>query len=820
MFKNNYLKKLAFDNIRKQKKLYNFIFLALTLAFFLTTVSSVLFLSFEDIGYVERAQRYGRWSSAIENITDEQMDVMERNPYVQEKGVVYQLGEFSFDNKQTKSVISIGADAQNLLALQLKEGRMPLAKNEIAIEEDELTALGISHQLNQILTFSRDGRQVEYKLVGIMKNYTHSYLLPLGSLIVTGETSSQRIGLYNGKDNASLFNQMKTDQLVDGSYLNTFTYTLISYDEDLQSYIDRSITIEIQSFITLIGFSGVLGTMVSSMKKRENYLILMRAVGATKKQIQKLIVYEGVLLGIISMTIGIVVGAITSFLVLFGYHYYTNSPLIFVFNQTCLIQLLMIMIACFIAIMLPSMNIYTIPLVGKLTQKVHGKKVRKRRKVNVFRLSLRELTNHKMTTLVIIVLLIGEIIVGYFGTTSIRNYLYSIQELKAQQDFDYVLSQDLWKEEQNYLSHQDIQSVTSIPGISSQVIHSAEIQMVYKGIENSPIASEYVPMHLSKQYSRLTESVISYYENEEDLRKIFDKYNFQGKKDLKENEAIIFKPHFYPRDGGLTISDDIQKDIEYREYIDQGLDVGDSIEIVYGKDSSLDDAVIFDQPFHIVGTLSVDKMNQEDERIFGRQSQGHYIVIVNKETYQKYIHQDKEQILLFNVENNQYLGRLKQNILSLTKEYALKYEDTFSTKQIEKTLIIESALKDFVFVGLVFIGITVLIYMQRKIYVLSIRHEVSLNRAIGMTKKQILGMYSLYGLVMYCLAFIGFICGFILANFSAISMIDWYLEFFTIAFSVENIIMYIILGLLFLIIVLLPVISVLKENILSHIQQN
>lgn len=780
-----------------------------------------MFLSFEDIGYVERAQRYGRWSSAIENITDEQMEIMERNTYVQEKGVVYRLGEFSYDNKQTKSVMSIDGDTQNLLTLQLKEGRMPIAQSEIAIEEDELTALGISHQLNQTLLFIRDGKQVQYKLVGIIKNYTHSYLLPLGSLVVSGETSSQRIGLYNGEDNASLFNQMKEDQLIDGSYLNTFTYTLISYDDDRQSYVNRDLSMEIQSFITLIGFSGVLGTMVSSMKKRENYLILMRAIGATKKQIQKLIAYEGILLGIISMIIGIVAGTILSFLLLVAYHYYMNGPLIFVFNQSCLIQLLMIAIACLFAIMLPSMDIYTIPLVGKLTQKVHGKKVRKRRKVNIFRLSLREISNHKVMTSLIIVLLIGEIIAGYFGTTSITSYFANMQRFVEQKDFDYILSQNDWDENPKYLSNQDIQSLTSIPGIHSQVIHSTEIQMVYKGIENSPIASEYVPEHLSKQYSRLTTAVVSYYENEEELYKIFDKYNFKGNKNLKEDETIIFKPHFYPHDdGGMAISSDIQEDIEYKEYIDKGLEIGDDIEIFYSKDSSLEDAIVFDQPFHIVGTLSIDKMDQEDKRIFDRQSPSNYIVIVNKETYQKYFYQDREQALLFNVENNQHLGEFKQNILSLTRQYSLNYVDTLSTKQIEKTIITEILLKDLIFLGLVFIGITTLIYMQRKIYVLSIRHEISLNRAIGMTKKQLIGIYGLYAVCMYCLAFVGFICGFIFSNYRKIYDLKWYEEFFTIAFRFDNIILYIVLGILFLIIVLLPVINTLKENILSHIRQD
>lgn len=819
MFKNNYIKKLAFDNIKKQKKLYKFVFMALTLAFFLTTISSILFISFEDIGFIERSQRYGRWSLAIENITHEQMETMNKNPYVQEKGIVYDLGQLSFKNRSTGSLISIDAQTQKLLSLQLKEGRMPLSKNEIAIEEDELTSLGIPHYLNQTLTFIKDGREIQYKLVGIVQNYTHSYLLPIGSLITYGETSSQKIGLYNSEDNATLFNRAIEKGFYEGACFNVFTYTLISYDEGNQCFVDRDVTIEVQLYISFIGFSGVLGTMVSSMKKRENYFILVRAIGATKKQIQKLILYEGVLLEIISMVTGIIIGGIVSLVILWGYHYYINSPFIFIINKIYWMQIIIMSCTCFVAIILPSIYVYTIPLVGKLTQKVYGKKVRQKRKANVFSLSLREISHHKMMTCLIIIILIAEMVVSYFGMCSINNFIDSMERLNMNKDFDYVLKQEYMDHPEMNLTDQQIKSLTTLSGISSQVIHSHCVNISYDGIENSPLAIEYVPANLSHQYTQLTNAVIAYYENEEDLLDIFHKYHLKGNTNLKDYEAIIFKPHFYPHEeNGTAVTLDSDNDIEREEYKERGLDIGSEIDVIYSEDESSEEAKVMSQPLKIVGTLMIEKMDKEDESLF--QTWGSYLLIVNKEMYQKYFTYDFNQYLLFNVENNENIGQFKQNILSLAKDYSFDYQDTHASRQIEKTLNYEQVFKDVIFMTLVFVGIITLIYMQRKIYILSIRHEISLNRAIGMTKKQILIVYGLNGLYMYCLGFIGFIGGFLLNSLLGGMKEGWYKEFISIAFEYKNIIMYLILGVVFIITMLLPVINVLKENMLMYLKQD
>ncbi|MDE6953141.1 MAG: hypothetical protein K2P09_04955, partial [Erysipelotrichales bacterium] len=175
---------------------------------------------------------------------------------------------------------------------------------------------------------------------------------------------------------------------------------------------------------------------------------------------------------------------------------------------------------------------------------------------------------------------------------------------------------------------------------------------------------------------------------------------------------------------------------------------------------------------------------------------------------------------LFNVENNENIGQFKQNILSLAKDYSFDYQDTHASRQIEKTLNYEQVFKDIIFMTLVFVGIITLIYMQRKIYILSIRHEISLNRAIGMTKKQILIVYGLNGLYMYCLGFIGFIGGFLLNSLLGGMKEGWYKEFILIAFEYKNIIMYLILGVVFIITMLLPVINVLKENMLMYLKQD
>lgn len=82
--------------------------------------------------------------------------------------------------------------------------------------------------------------------------------------------------------------------------------------------------------------------------------------------------------------------------------------------------------------------------------------------------------------------------------------------------------------------------------------------------------------------------------------------------------------------------------------------------------------------------------------------------------------------------------------------------------QIQKTQMNEDFIKSIAFTGILFVGITILIYIHRKIYTISIEHDMSLYRAIGMTKKQIYEVYGIYSIMMYLLSLVVFVIIYIL----------------------------------------------------------
>lgn len=818
VFKNNYIQKLAFDNIKKQKSLYRFVFIALTLAFFLTTLSSILFTSFEEIGYKERYERYGKWSVAIENPTQEQEKIMKANDYMSQQGYVYQIGNVEYQDIPFGQLNSIDSSSLELIGLEMVEGRLPSSKNEIAIEEDQLIALGLTYQLNQKISLQVNQETIDYQLVGIIKNYSQSYPIPLSSFITAQTTSSQYTILYNSQNHLMFWNQIVADKLYEVVQFNHQTYNQYSFLTESQCYIEPDHDSLILILIAFIGFSGVLGTMISSMGKREEHLTLMRAIGATYKQIQKLVIYEGFLLTFIAGLLGIILGLCFSFIVLLIYQLFTHSEMIFSIKVTLFVQLGICIIVCGFGIIFPSWNVYFIPLIGKISQQNRFQKVRKVRKTNLFILALREVTQHKIiTTLLICIIAIG-IGSGFNGANAIDSYFGFLTRMENQDSYDYELKG--YADEENTISENDILELQSISGISTQVVHSHSIGITWDQINQ--IGSEYNAFNeaINQKFPYTKSAYITYYEDEQALNELLEKYHYQGQYPSKDNEVIIVKPHFATdgKNGEIrsrTAFDDLE--IGYKEYFDQGLDIGNQVQVI--NQINEQQYEIMKEPFQIVGTISFDTLTKKEESLF----EYDYTLITTKEIYQKYFQQDIIN-LYFDIENQDCLGVFKQKILNFSKKYQnFEYYDALFEKTNQKIEYQQSFLKEVSLTGIMIIGMITFVYIHRKINTLALKRELGLYRIIGMTKKQIYSIYLIYGIFIY-------VCAFLLFLLVMLCLNDFFVNFsrflenldycISLIFNPLTILLYLGLAILFISAILLPVYSLLKENILKHISTN
>jgi len=446
------------------------------------------------------------------------------------------------------------------------------------------------------------------------------------------------------------------------------------------------------------------------------------------------------------------------------------------------------------------------PLTGKITQKIRFKKTRKVRRINILRLAIEEIYNNKFASCLLIGIMVIGLTSGLMSGQTIYYYIEDSQSINKMKNYDYILNND-YVENSQCLSTNDINDLTHIEGISSQVIHKQPIQMSFDGVEKNPNAGPVESLELYEQYPMILDGYIVYYENQDEFFDVLKKYNYQGQETFYDNEVLLFKPHFYINKNGL--SSDICEDHESieTEYIDSGLDVGDQIQVISYVDNHREQQTVLKEPFKIVETVSFDQIDYKYQKLFETE----YLLIVSKETYQKYFQEDFSQKLLFDVSDKQNIGLFKQKVLSLSKQNHFDYSDTLASTQILKTQMQEDFIKNIAFTGILFVGITILVYIQRKIYVISIGHNIGLYRAIGMTKKQIYEIYGIYSMIIYMLSLIMFMLLFILVMIwnSSDLIID--------LIKIYSLISYIVLMFLFLFAVIFPIHCSLKENILKHI---
>ncbi|MET7800943.1 ABC transporter permease [Streptomyces decoyicus] len=202
----------------------------------------------------------------------------------------------------------------------LMEGRGPVAGNEIAL--DEATAKAAGHKVGDSVRFATDGPVLTKKLVGIVTT-EDPQVTAGGSLALFDTATAQKLYLHPGQ----------FDELVVGAAPGTDQQALTgkvrevlpknraeaTSGTELAAEQSRMITEQNKSLSqTLLVFAGIalfVGifiiantfTMLISQRSRE--IALLRAVGASRRQVVRSVLAEAGLLGLVSSVIGLGLGA-------------------------------------------------------------------------------------------------------------------------------------------------------------------------------------------------------------------------------------------------------------------------------------------------------------------------------------------------------------------------------------------------------------------------------------------------------------------------------------------------------------------------------
>ncbi|MEU8684610.1 FtsX-like permease family protein [Streptomyces sp. NPDC048611] len=201
----------------------------------------------------------------------------------------------------------------------LLKGRGPAAADELAL--DEATAKASGHKIGDSVRFATDGPVLTKKLVGIVST-DDPQVTSGGSLTLFDTATAQKLFVHPGQFDELLVGAAPgTDQqaltakvsevLPKDRATATSGKALAAEQSKSVALATNSLTQTLLSFAGIALFVGVFiiantFTMLISQRSRE--IALMRAIGASRRQVVRAVLAEAALLGLISSGVGFALG--------------------------------------------------------------------------------------------------------------------------------------------------------------------------------------------------------------------------------------------------------------------------------------------------------------------------------------------------------------------------------------------------------------------------------------------------------------------------------------------------------------------------------
>ena len=407
------LNRITVQNLKMNKKrtIVTIIGIALSVALICAVTSFAV--SFQKAMVDREIKTTGNWYIRIDDMAQDDLKYIENNVKVEQIAYNQEIGYVQLENSENENkpygyIEALDETSLNNMGLMLTAGRLPENENEILIPEHLKTNGKIIYKVGDKVTFDVGDRMIEgeklnqnnpyftdediqfrlennivsdedimlqketftpketkeYTIVGIVERPNfEEYSAP-------GYTMITKLDNINGNKDVGLTILLK--KAYD-------TYDFVQYlEEDLK--IDSNIETN-TSLLEYLGVFGSNGTMTFiigiatvviviilltsafvisnsfniSLTEKTKELGMLASIGATSKQIKKSIFFEGTILGLISIPLGILVGTGAIGIVLMIVNNIINSgiePLVDNFNISLVISWPAIIIAILISVIM------------------------------------------------------------------------------------------------------------------------------------------------------------------------------------------------------------------------------------------------------------------------------------------------------------------------------------------------------------------------------------------------------------------------------------------------------------------------------------
>ena len=329
------LNQIARATVRINRKSYASLFLGILLAVFLATVTSLCVWGAVRGHEEQMAERVG-WMDMFlldgEKVTDDQL---------RSCGFFREIGHVTVNAVVEDTEICAGyydETAERLMNRTLKEGRLPEKTGEIAAEESALIHLGLEASVGDTLTLTMKpingiSEERAFTLVGIL-NEQAEYLVTYDSedgmrfpaLLVSPDeqyaVGSMRVHRVLTYAPTITFNQVERNcplELVSPYGISREDGTVTFYDsgwDRARNIMNRIMVWAVLGAALMLSVCvGITSAMEGLLSRKTEDIGMLRAIGATRRQIRRIYGKEAWLLTVTALPAGLGLGILTAWII-------------------------------------------------------------------------------------------------------------------------------------------------------------------------------------------------------------------------------------------------------------------------------------------------------------------------------------------------------------------------------------------------------------------------------------------------------------------------------------------------------------------------
>lgn len=352
----NIVNKLTLRMLKENKRRTLVTIIGVIISVAMVTAVTTLFTSFMNLLQKEAVADNGNWHVLYKNVTKEQLYEIKNDEETDTVFISRDVGYAELERGQNPSkpylhVKEFDSTAFEQFSIELIEGRLPKTPNEVVISQQIIDDGGVPLEIGQTITLQVGDRyykidddegitnnsfslvyngdelaetiintvEKEYKIVGIINapNWEHSFSPAYTVLSSTheafiGANEQVNASVLVKKLNRSIFNH--SNQLAENFGIEEviFNDELLRYHgivegDNLNRTFISLVTIII-AIIVVGSVSLINNAFAISVSERSRYLGMLASVGATKRQKRNSVYFEGVMIGLISIPLGLIAG--------------------------------------------------------------------------------------------------------------------------------------------------------------------------------------------------------------------------------------------------------------------------------------------------------------------------------------------------------------------------------------------------------------------------------------------------------------------------------------------------------------------------------